>query len=450
MKLSNHARRRGLAFYLTALVAVAQPCSAQPGEPDPNYPLPYPPALPGGATIVTDESPAFLKSPGNLRDGVEIARTPPKIDFMYYAAQDYPGDPWSAWGDGCTAGEKYYSAIGDHRSPRGNAFVFEYDPGTRELRLLVDLRKFLETSGAMPRGSNYTPGKVHSRIDMGQDGWLYYATHRGSPRTSNDEHGYQGDWVLRTDPKTGTTEVVVAHPIPKHSIPTSVLDPKRMIFYGGTAPGEDAASQVENFFAYDIRNKKLLAAVEGGPKRYAILSASSGRLFWNGRMFDPDSPGSIASSEAPEVRSATQETPQGIVYGTTGHSAEVWAFDVKKQTVTSLGDAAVGKQGYVTTIDADPTGRYLYFVAGAHGGGSAEGTPVVQFDVQTRTRKVIAFVHPFYLEKYGYTPDGTFSSALDEKGEKLFITWNGMRKGQPRFWESCALMVVHIPASERP
>lgn len=448
MNLPRH--RRIVAFFAFSLLAAAGPGSTRGAdERAEKYPLPYPPALPGGQLIVTDELPAFLQSPGNLRDGVDIATTPSKIDFMYYPGQDHPGNPWSAWGDGCAAGEKYYSAIGDHHSPRGNAYVYEYDAGSRELRLLVDVRKFLESSGALPPGSNYTPGKVHGRIDVGNDGWLYYATHRGSPRTTTDEHGYVGDWVLRTDPRSGKTEVVVAQPVPKHSIPTSMLDPDRMIFYGGTAPGENAASQVENFFAYDVQNKKLLASIEGGPKRSAILSSSTGRVFWAGKLFDPRSPGGLSTSDAPEVRSATRETRQGVVYGTTGHSAEIWAFDVKKQTVTSLGDAAVGKQGYVTSIDADPTGHYLYFVAGAHGGGSAEGTPVVQFDVRTRRRKVIAFLHPYYLGKYGYTPDGTFSSALDDRGEKLFITWNGMRKGQPRFWESCALMVVHIPASER-
>ena len=95
----------------------------------------------------------------------------------------------------------------------------------------------------------------------------------------------------------------------------------------------------------------------------------------------------------------------------------------------------------------DPTGRYLYFAAGAHGGGSAEGTPVVQFDVQTRKRKVIAFLHPFYQENYGCTPVGTYSTAVDPKGDRLYVTWNVNRGG--RAWDCCALTVIHIPASER-
>ena len=44
-------------------------------------------------------------------------------------------------------------------------------------------------------------------------------------------------------------------------------------------------------------------------------------------------------------------------------------------------------------------------------------------------------------------PRGTYSVALDAKGETLYITWNCSRG--TKVWDSCALTVVHIPASER-
>ena len=43
---------------------------------------------------------------------------------------------------------------------------------------------------------------------------------------------------------------------------------------------------------------------------------------------------------------------------------------------------------------------------------------MVQFDVKTRRKKVIAFLHPFYQQKYGCTLKGTYSSAVDPKGDK--------------------------------
>lgn len=78
-----------------------------------------------------------------------------------------------------------------------------------------------------------------------------------------------------------------------------------------------------------------------------------------------------------------------------------------------------------------------------------DGTPVVQYEIKTGKRKALAFLHAHFWEKYGDALDGSFGNALDEKGERFFISWDGWRKGQPRGWESAAITVVHIPASER-
>src|SRR4029078_10681614 len=99
---------------------------------------------------------------------------------------------------------------------------------------------------------------MRSRMAFGGDGWLYYATDRGSPTVTHDGNGYRGEWVLRTHPRTGETQVVATFPIPKHTIPASVLDPRRMIFYGGTAPGKDAPNQKIQFFALNVKTGKLL------------------------------------------------------------------------------------------------------------------------------------------------------------------------------------------------
>ena len=72
--------------------------------------------------------------------------------------------------------------------------------------------------------------------------------------------------------------------------------------------------------------------------------------------------------------------------------------------------------------------------------------------MKTRKKKVIAFLHPFYEKKLGFVPIGTFGSAVGEKGEKIYITWNGNRAGIQRGrygFDTCALTVIHIPESER-
>jgi hypothetical protein len=435
-------------FCCLALSAFARPSLGQTVE------LTWPPRLPGGQTVVSIQSPETLKPQANLLPDVEIAKTPSRIDLLYYPEQNYLGHPWSVWGDGLAVGNKYYSAIGDHLAPQGNAFVFEYNSETSRIRTLASTAKTIN----LPDG-HYMPGKIHSRIDLGSDGWLYYSTHRGSTRVTTDEYHYKGDWILRTHPESGKTEVVAQGPVPKACIPTSVLDPDRMIFYGGTSAG-DRTDKTVTFFAYDIARQKVLHTATGGPARYLIFARSTGRVYYmnevTGKLmrYDPATgkppqpiPGSIG------LRAATQETPDGSVYTVGKTNGHLWKFNTKTEAITDFGELAVASQTYTTTIDADPTGRYVYYIPGAHGGSQKDGTPVIQFDTKLRTRKVIAFLQPGLQKQFGYVTLGTFGSAVSPDGSRLFITWNGNLSGadtRGRFpFDTCALTVIHIPESER-
>ena len=66
---------------------------------------------------------------------------------------------------------------------------------------------------------------------------------------------------------------------------------------------------------------------------------------------------------------------------------------------------------------------------------------------KTGKKKVIAFLEPFYTQKYGLTLKGTYSTAVDPAGDKLYVTWNVSRGS--RAWDCCGITVIHIPASER-
>jgi hypothetical protein len=168
--------------------------------------------------------------------------------------------------------------------------------------------------------------------------------------------------------------------------------------------------------------------------------------------YDPDKGGPPVHIEGKiGLRAATQETPQGYIYtvssGQGRAEATLYSFDTRTEKCEELGPAAVGTQNYIASLDADPTGRYLYYIPGAHGGSDADGSAVVQFDVKTKRKKVIAFLHPFYRDRYGCTLKGTYSSAVDPKGDKLYITWNVSRGSKA--WDCCALTVIHIPEAER-
>jgi hypothetical protein len=420
--------------------------------------LEFPPKLPDGKEIHTVTSDDFLKAPPTIGKDILIAKTAPTVDFLYYPCQTYRAKIWSNWGDGLAVNGKYYSSVGDHDAPKGNAFVYEYDPAKKALRLLCDVASVIREM------LMYLPGKIHGRLDMGKDGWLYFSTHRGGTNVTTDAYGYKGDWILKCDPKTGKAEVVAHGPVPKHCIPNSVLDPDRLIFYGGTAPGsgKDDINGVM-FFAYDVANKKLLYSGPDGPPRYMIFAKSTGRVYYvpgsDGNVgtmmrYDPAKPTAAPIKIGAQLglRSATQETPDGLVYtvskgsGKTG-ATTIFSFNTKTEEAKVIGPAAVGTQEYITSIDADPTGRYLYYVPGAHGHGENDGSAVVQYDTKTKTRKVIAFLHPYFKDKIGAIPTGTFSTAIDPAGDKLYITWN-VKRGTAA-WDCCALTVIHIPESER-
>jgi hypothetical protein len=61
---------------------------------------------------------------------------------------------------------------------------------------------------------------------------------------------------------------------------------------------------------------------------------------------------------------------------------------------------------------------------------------------------VFAFLYQTFWDKYKFGLYGSFGNALDEKGERFFISWDGNREGaKPP--ECAAITVLHIPAEER-
>lgn len=464
---------------MPAYAAPAKPARTKAPKPPAAPPLPLPPTLPGGATIVTDTSADFLKAPDGLAADVDIAKAAPTVDFGWFPGQTYPAEIWSVWGNSICANGKYYASLGDHMSVHketpgspghhGTAYVYEYDPKAKTFRLLLNTSELLK----LPE-TDYSPGKIHSRLDMGSDGWLYCSTHNGSLKGTTDQYHHEGDWILRCNPATGKSEVVARTPVPKHSIPNGVLDGKRMIFYGGTAAGDNAGSGPDDtilFFAYDVARHKLLYAGKNGPARGIILSSSTGRVYYTPKMalspimrYDPATPGEPPKEIPGEIgnRTATFETPQGMVFTASQaragkdkkvvEPAFLYSFNTKTEKIEKLAPTSIGSPGpdYVAAMAADPTGRYVYYTVGAHGGSESVGSALVQFDTQLKRKKVVAFLTPFITEKYRATPTGSFSLAVDEKGETVFITWNTKREGSPvRSWDAVSLTVVHIPASER-
>jgi hypothetical protein len=450
-------RMWGIVLGLTVASAAL---AAKTPAPKPEWKTPE---MPGGQSVLSVESMDLLHQPSNatvaLKDGVTLGKVPPKVDFAFFPGQTYRGNPWSNWSDGCVLNDKYYSALSDHQSPGGSAYVYEFDPASKKIRTLVSIRQFLLDSKLLAADEQYTPGKIHSRVFAGRDGWLYYSTHRGNPREANDKFGYKGDWILRTWPDADSakvkTEVVMRYPVAKHSMPASAMDTNRMVLYIGTAHGPDAPQTGILFVAVDAVSNRVLMVASNGFDRYAMFAKSTGRVYWGakaeekagpaiGLKYDPETKAITPCPAVPHVRACTEETADGKIYGVSGTTSDLWMFDTRTETLTAIGDCSVGKNTYITSMDIDPSGRFIYYTPAAHGGGPKEGTPVVQFDLKTKTRKVLAFMNVL-APQAGAKFEGTFSTALSAAGDILFVTWNMSRTA----WDCCGVTAIHIPESER-
>lgn len=418
----------------------------------------FPPRIPGNRTQFEVSSDQLLMRPEAILDEVVVAKTPPQVEFRYYPGQDYEGRPWSVWGDGLVNGDVYYSAIGDHLAPEGNAYVYRFDAESGAFDRIVDVRDTLD----LPEG-HYTPGKIHSRLTIGRDGCLYFSTHRGSTRVTTPANHFSGDWILRHDLRAGTTDVVVHAPLPNQCLPTGRLDPQRMLFYAGTADGDYRNKHVQ-FLVYDVGARRVQFSADDGPYRAMILVPQTGRVYFpkgGGRgelvplvCYDPQHPRELRETKvAIGLRAASQPTRDGVVYTVDGN--HLWAFETRMETARDLGATVVGSENYITSLDLDPhSERYLYYVPGAHGGAYRDGSPLVQYDLQTRQRKVICFLDPA-LREAGFVPMGSYSIAINEGGDTVFITWNGAQVAEDadpqarlRF-NTCGLTVIRIPESER-
>ena len=102
------------------------------------------------------------------------------------------------------------------------------------------------------------------------------------------------------------------------------------------------------------------------------------------------------------------------------------------------------------SLECSPGGRYLYYTLRS----ARNFSPVIQYDTKTGTKKVLAFLYPYYYKKYGYMLTGSYALRLDDKGENIFIVWNGAfikptKKIGVDFWGHCSVMYLKIPATER-
>jgi sugar lactone lactonase YvrE len=396
---------------------------------------------------------------------------PPQAKGAKKAKNDAPAVPktlWSSWGDIALAADgRVYVGIGDHANDAGgqaNCFIYEWNPATRELRKIMDVNEVAGRKGDEPAFS-----KVHAKVDEGPDGKIYFsATLNDGNKAKLQQFKWSdslpGGQIYQYDPATGQA-IVFDNLQPRRVTATSLLDRQRNIWWCNLEAGPDGA--LNALYAYDLQSRKAIYQSPDGAvthnRNFAI--ARDGSVFFNGKdglwKYDPKAndiaPTGSKIAGPGTMRASTRESSDGYIYGVSHRpNGQVFRIATADGKVEMLGpDFLTGD--YTSVIELSPDEKYLYYLPGAHGTARAIGTPVVQYEIATGQRKVLAFLRPALEEQHDYVPGGTYGMKISADGSTLFVNLNGHlsdRVRHPGMKDSggfglTSFLAIHIPESER-
>jgi len=453
-------KRRGRAVRLPVLFLL-WPAFLPPGQSS-SF-LEPPPAV---KPLLKGNWPIAGRSPA-----VDLFRLP--LDPIQVSAPPSGETPrrWTVWGQGTMDPETglVYGAVGDHAGRDARIHMIVFDPRTKKISLSPEINVFL---GARPGA--FADGKIHGRLDFYGGPWLWFCTYWAKypePAAEDYATGYRGGHIGRYNVRTGeiADEGV---PLPRVSWPSHVVDARRGRLY--------AAGHFGEFLAWDMKSKKVLFAGRPAPdrtwgNRVLLLDEKSGFVYSSNTSgsdpscrllrYDPAAnrieirplpmPPDEKGERGPIRAHTSRRGPDGLFRGVTQNGI-LFAFDPDKETLTPCGACWPGRRRYTTAMASSPGGRYLYYLPGAHGDSHLEGAPIVQYDVRLNRFKVLAFLGPSLLSKYGYLVGGTYSVVADQGGGTLYILMNGVfhdpASAEPlpeQAFGDPVLLVVSIPEEER-
>ena len=396
-----------------------------------------------------------------------MARQAPEIDLAFHS--DLGTAPvtrrlWSSWGDIClTRDGTVYVGIGDHgHDAEGDArcFIYRWDPGQKTLTRVVDMNEVIPPQPGQPAWS-----KVHAKIDEGADGKIYFCcTLNAGNDAGNPKYHWTdalpGAQLYQYDPKTGKTTVYASLP-PRRCTATSLLDTERNIWWCNLEAGMGDA-----LYGLDLATRKVMYQGEDGSvgfnRNFAL--ATDGSLYFNGQEgkilhLEPKA-GKISETGtviagSPGMRASTGQSSHGDFFGAAHATGQLFRYQPSSSTLEMLGPTW-GKGEYTTIMLLSPDERFVYYLPGAHGQAFRYGTPVVQYEISTRTRKVLAFLAPALEEQIAYVPGGTYGVKLTPDGGTLYVNFNGHAADsvrpasmQPIGFGLCSFVAIQIPRSER-
>jgi hypothetical protein len=468
MRMNVRNRLASIAAIVTLFVGSV---AAAAGE----EPASWPPELKGAKEgTVTLRTRQFLIVPEQVealrqQEGTApfiVAETPPTVELAYH--RDLGPDAvnrrlWSSWGDiGLARDGRVYSAIGDHADDAGGdarCFLYCWDPERKVLEQVVDMNAVVPPREGQPAWS-----KVHAKIDEGPDGKIYFScTLNDGKRAGQANFRWNdrlpGGQLYRYDPETGET-VVFADLPPKRCTATSLLDRERNVWWCNLEAGDGDA-----LWCLDLDTRQPVFEGPDGSVAFnrAFGLAAEGAICFNGeggiRKWDAGSGRLVQTNSAipdsPGMRAVTRESRVGFLYVATQRTGQLFRYSGADDELTLLGPTW-GEGEYTVVMELSPDERFLYYLPGAHGGAFRSGTPVVQYEIATGTRKVLAFLAPAFEQRHGFVPAGTYGIKLSADGETLYVNFNGhatdgLRPERMRAngFGLCGFAAIHVPGEER-
>lgn len=434
----------------------------------------WPPALRGAERgFVTVTSPRFLDVPDSVRAAAEkegaapfdVARTPPTVRLTFHGNLGPDAGArrlWSSWGDICVAKDgRVYCAIGDHGNDVGGdarCFVYRWDPRGRVLEQVVDMNRVVPPKTGQPAWS-----KVHAKLDEAADGGIYFScTLNDGNRARLPTYGWNeqlpGGQLYRFDPESGKTAVFASLPA-RRCTATSLLDRERNIWWCNLEAGEGNA-----LWGLDLATRRPVFEAPDGSLGFnrTIALARDGSIVFNGEdavcRYDAGRREIVKTmtsfGKSPGMRAVSPATRDGTLYGVTYQTNQLFRYSIPKDELTLLGPSWLSG-AYTTVVVLSPDQRFAYYLPGAHGGAFKDGTPVVQYEIASGRRKVLAFLAPVFEAAYDYVPAGTYGVKLSADGGTLYVNFNGhAAKGRPKHLRAdgfglCSFAEIEIPPSER-
>lgn len=458
----------GLCSALVICLAISS--MAEPATADKNWPPPLPGAKNGTVTLTSD---LFIKTPTALVAAIAstpgavpfaVAKIPPTVDLAYHGQlpnQALNGTGWSAWGDISVASNGLvYAGIGDHgneTAQTSHAYIYSWDPATKTLKQIVDVNAIVTRTQGEPTWS-----KIHAQVTEGSDGNIYFtgtlndgnSANRPEYKWSKDLPGAQ---LYQYDPRTGKARVFANLP-PAHCSATALMDRERNRWWCNLEAGPNA------LYVLDLKTGKALYQAPAGSmalnRNFAL--ARDGAVYFNGAngIWKCDAgaatitPTHSSLGTNTGMRCSTTETKDGWIYGMS-FEGQMFRYAPAKDKLEMLGSNFM-KGEYTASCVLSPDERFVYFMPAAHGGIFINGTPLIQYNIATGRRKVIAFLQKAFETQCNYVPTGTYGIKISGDGSTLYVNFNGHAADSIRPAKMAAsgfgltsFAAIHIPPSER-